>query len=354
MSCQTNATASSLVQTQNQLKKVDQHIGTLEHSIQAEKQKKISLIDALKTVDQNISHEAKRLFELKLNMTKNQNKVHLLQQKTKALETKLSQQENMLNAHLKARYQLGEYEPLKWLLNQENPEDYSRVLTLYQYLLQSRLQLITTTAKTRGALISAQTHLEHELAEQQTLHQASASNQKKLAAHKLQEEQLVAQIETSLSHHQRSLNHAKKDKENLARLLKNLSQKSIVQPRYPMARMQRKLPKPIEKCQAPPKSMNHGFFFKASEGTMIRAVYPGRVVFSDWLNGYGLLTIIDHGQGMMSLYAHQQSLFKNKGDSIALGEAVGTVGKSGGNRETGLYFEIRQRGRAVSPSQWLA
>jgi septal ring factor EnvC (AmiA/AmiB activator) len=95
-------------------------------------------------------------------------------------------------------------------------------------------------------------------------------------------------------------------------------------------------------------------FFLAQEGAPVTAVLPGKVVFSDWLNGYGLLLIIDHGQGMMSLYAHNESLFKSKGTLVKPGEQIATVGHTGGIRENGLYFELRSRGKVIPPRQWLA
>ena len=94
--------------------------------------------------------------------------------------------------------------------------------------------------------------------------------------------------------------------------------------------------------------------FYAAEGAAVTAVYPGKVVFSDWLKGYGLLLIIDHGRGFMTLYAHNQSLFKQKGDSVNQGEQFATVGHSGGLKQNGLYLEIRQRGQAISPLAWLS
>lgn len=99
--------------------------------------------------------------------------------------------------------------------------------------------------------------------------------------------------------------------------------------------------------------MNQGLIFFANEGMPVNAVSTGKVVFSDWLKGYGLLLIIDHGQGFMTLYAHNQSLFKQKGDNVQRGEQIATVGHSGGIKQNGLYFEIRQRGKAVPPLKWL-
>ncbi len=118
--------------------------------------------------------------------------------------------------------------------------------------------------------------------------------------------------------------------------------------------MRRKLPKPVQTKPNGFQRMNQGLTFFAAEGAPVTAVYPGKVVFSDWLNGYGLLLIIDHGQGFMTLYAHNQSLFKSKGTNVIQGEQIATVGHSGGLKQNGLYFEVRHGGKAVPPLEWLS
>ena len=100
--------------------------------------------------------------------------------------------------------------------------------------------------------------------------------------------------------------------------------------------------------------MNQGVTFFAKEGAPVLAVHSGKVVFSDWLNGYGLLLILDHGDGFMTLYANNEALFKQKGDSVTQGDQIATVGHSGGIKQNGLYFEVRQRGKAISPLAWMS
>ncbi|WP_323830761.1 murein hydrolase activator EnvC family protein [Pseudomonas sichuanensis] len=95
-----------------------------------------------------------------------------------------------------------------------------------------------------------------------------------------------------------------------------------------------------------------GVMISASAGTQVRAVHGGRVVFADWLRGAGLLVILDHGNGYLSLYGHNQSLLKSAGDIVKAGEAISTVGDSGGQDSAGLYFAIRQQGRPTDPAQW--
>jgi septal ring factor EnvC (AmiA/AmiB activator) len=96
-----------------------------------------------------------------------------------------------------------------------------------------------------------------------------------------------------------------------------------------------------------------GHFIRAPEGTDVHAVAPGRVVFAGWMRGWGNLLIIDHGNDYMSIYGYTQSMLKRVGDAVQTGDAIATAGATGGNEETGLYFEIRHLGRALDPSSWV-
>ncbi len=133
-----------------------------------------------------------------------------------------------------------------------------------------------------------------------------------------------------------------------------MSLQSTTQTKQPFTKMRKKLPMPVKVGHQALQKVNQGVTFFAGEGTPVTAVYPGKIVFSDWLNGYGLLLILDHGQGFMTLYAHNQSLFKRKGATVLQGEQIATVGHSGGLKQNGLYFEVRHRGKAIPPLDWLS
>jgi septal ring factor EnvC (AmiA/AmiB activator) len=96
-----------------------------------------------------------------------------------------------------------------------------------------------------------------------------------------------------------------------------------------------------------------GVFIRAAEGEQIRAVAPGRVVYADWMRGFGNLLIVDHGEGYLTVYANNESLLKQSGDEVSLGEPLATAGRSGGNEETGLYFEMRHLGKPFDPLSWV-
>lgn len=349
------AEISGISNTKNQIQALDKQIGHLERSLQTQNTEKTQLINALATTDKKIDQTWQTLRKTAQLAQVNQKKISALQNEVKTQANHLKLQEEMLAKHVRTRYQVGEYQPVKWLLNQEKPEHYSRLLTLYQYLLQSRLSLISQINTTRHTLSKHQVQLEEELNRQVHLQQTLANQHQSLARVKAQEHGLIGHLEKDLMSKAQKLAEIKRNKANLGQLLKQLATQSVAKPpRYPIVQMRRKLPRPIANNGLTPKRVNQGVTFTAKEGEPVRAVYPGRIVFSDWLNGYGLLIIIDHGQGFMTLYAHNQSLYKRKGESISQNEQIASVGHSGGRLENGLYFEIRQRGKAIPPLEWLA
>lgn len=348
------AEAPALSKTKNQIQALDKQIGHLEKTLQAQSNEKTHLLNELATTDKKIGQTWQNLHETQQKTALNKKKIEALQGNVRTQKNALKQQEEMLANHIRTRYQISEYQPAKWLLNQENPEHYSRILTLYQYLLQSRLQLISQLKTTKQKLSAHQTQLEQELALQLHLQQTLTQQHESLALVKTRENTLIGNLEKDLVTKTQQLIEVKQNKDNLSQLLKQLAAQSVAKPRFPIVQMRKKLPRPIANNGISPQRVNQGVTFIAKEGEPVRAVYPGKIVFSDWLNGYGLLVIIDHGQGFMTLYAHNQSLYKHKGEPISQNEQIASVGHSGGRRENGLYFEIRQRGKAIPPLEWLA
>lgn len=348
------ANSSSVTHAQTQIQALDKQIGHLEKTLQTQDQEKKHLLDTLANTDKKISQTWQDLNQTQQKIINNQKKIDLLQSKLSSQEKELKQQEAQLASHIRTRYQMNQYQPLKWLLNQEKPEHYSRILTLYQYLIQSRLTLISQIKNSKKELSKNQNLLENELNTQRHLQQTLSKQHESLAITKNREHDLIEHLEQDLANKKQKLIEIKKNKANLSQLLKQLAAQSVAKPRYPITQMRRKLPRPITNPLASTKRQGQGIKFITKEGDVVHAVYPGKIVFSDWLNGYGLLIIIDHGQGFMSLYAHNQSLYKRKGEAVSQNEQIASVGHSGGNRENGLYFEIRQGGKAVSPLEWLS
>jgi len=349
-----NNASSPVIQTQSKLKQLNEQISTLQHKLSSANDKRGVLNSELANTEKQIGSGVSKLRTIQNTITTKERKIAALQIKTTALSKELVTQQALLASHVRARYQMGEYQPLKWILNQETPDKISRILTYYQYMVKSREQLISTIDETQKKINENKVILNDELTKNQILKNQLTKNQQLLSAHKNYHTQLISHLSNEIQTNEQTLKDAQKNKENLSLLLKSLFQQSVVQTSKPFLKMRNKLPLPVQTAHRSLRQMNQGVTFFADEGTAVTAVYPGKVVFSDWLKGYGLLLIIDHGQGFMTLYAHNQSLFKRKGESVNQNEQVASVGHSGGIKQNGLYFEIRQRGKAVPPLAWLS
>ncbi|MBL7479652.1 murein hydrolase activator EnvC family protein [Legionella bononiensis] len=345
---------SPVAQTQTKLKQLDAQINNLRQTLATAHDKRGILDKELSGTEKQIGEGIHKLRSIQYDIKSKEQKIAELHAKAEQLNQQLATQQQLLASHVRARYQMGEYQPLKWILNQDDPYKISRILTYYQYIIKSRQELIDKIDETRINLSENKDKLHNELAENQKLQNELSQHQQQLEQNKRYHTTLIQSLNNEIQNKQHDLQEFQKDKANLSRLLKSLSQQSVVQSSKPFVQMRRKLPLPVQNVQRSLRRMNQGVTFFADEGAVVTAVYPGKVVFSDWLKGYGLLLIIDHGQGFMTLYAHNQSLFKHKGQTVRQNEQIASVGHSGGIKQNGLYFEIRLRGKAVPPLDWLS
>jgi len=348
------AESAVVSQTKIKLQELENKITKLQQTLAHAQDKQGVLNHELADTEKKIGEGVRQLRIIQHDMSSNQQKISSLQIQVAKLSQQLLEQQVLLAKHLRTRYKMGEYQPLKWALNQDNPYTINRLLTFYQYLIKSRQQMITQVHETKNTLILSKDQLNNEVINQQELQQQLTGRQEKFEQDKLYHRELIQSLGQDIRTNQQTLEEYKRNKANLSRLLKSLVQQSVVQPRYPFIQMRHKLPRPVQGNRNALEKMNQGVTFFAKEGDPVTAVYTGKVVFSDWLKGYGLLLIVDHGWGFMTLYAHNQSLFKQKGETVMQGEQIATIGHSGGLKQNGLYFEVRHRGKAIPPLEWLA
>lgn len=339
---------------QDQIKALDKQINHLTTDLTHAQDKRGMLNKQLSHIDKQIGSSVQKLRHMEQERKTKELNITTLQKHLDELNKQLVNQQDMLGNHVRARYQIGEYQPLKWLLSQDEPYRISRMLTYYQYMIRSRQELIDHIEQTRTSINNNQQKLKHEITQIQQLELELTDQKNRLNQNKAYQARLIDTLSEKIHNSQSSLQEAKKNKSNLAKLLTRLDDNTTLQRHESFQSMRKKLPFPVHVQRSAVRNMNHGMTFFADEGAMVTAVHPGKVVFSDWLKGYGLLLIIDHGEGFMTLYAHNQSLFKRKGEFVKPDEPIASVGHSGGLKQNGLYFEIRHKGKVVSPREWLA
>ena len=299
---------------------------------------------------------------MKLDTTND--KISSLTEEQKELLTEKGEQQYYIEQQIRAAFEIGNQEYLKVLLNQEDPNEIARMLTYYDYFNQARSRQIESYNLTLLDLDLVKQELAEETIVLESQRRALGTQQLSLA--NIQKEKrktlkaLINQISTAGS----ELTSLEQDRGRLEELLGKL-QESLANLKapgssQPFAGMRGKLLLPVEgrishrfgNQRNQGKLKWHGIFIDAAEGESVYAVHYGRVVFSDWLRGFGLLMIISHGEGYMSLYGHNQALFRETGDWVSAGEKIAAVGDSGGQDKTGLYFEIRIDGKPNNPQNW--
>ncbi|WP_404359698.1 murein hydrolase activator EnvC family protein [Methylotuvimicrobium sp. KM1] len=359
------------------LVKIQAEIDAVNRNIKRIEKEQGALLTQLAEIEKYYGKTVATLKQLQGQIDSKQRKIQDLRNKTRLLQLEIAEQNEGLSHQVKAAYAMGRKEKLKLMLNQEDPALSSRIMVYYAYLNKARLEKLAEISQTVIELteLERENFKESELLEQ-TL-QLKKTEQQALDRSRLQRKELLVRLEKDYSSSKLRLSQLREGEARLQKLVNGLQQAAIKQPFEPepgkqvikqqetvdwpvkpFASAQGDLPWPVKgqlvKKFGSPRlgSRWDGVLIGAGEGTEIRAVSAGKVVFADWLRGYGLLTIIDHGNGYMTLYAFNQSLYKSVGDRVAPGDVIASVGKSGGRSKAGLYFGIRKNGKPVDPVRW--
>jgi len=362
------ADSKPVTQKQSELKKMASRIVNLKSTLQSKVRQKSTLEHELQQTDLQI---AKLSLELDGNNKKMQQQQRMLQQ-FKQNETdyaaKLSDQNDELNKQLRAAYILSRESSIKVVLNQENPERINRILNYYYYFDQARLQLVTQLNQTLHELKANQSAIQQQAtALQQSVQQQQIATTQ-LQTIKKTRVAMIHALATKINDDQQNLTQLQAEKEALSHVIQKLlaDQRQVaLHSSWPIhgsfATMLGKLHWPLTthytvhyglSGQGHADISTNAVILQAAEGDSVFAIYPGRVVFAGWLRGFGLMLIIDHGQGYMSLYGRNDSLYHRTGDFVQAGELIAKVGNSGGYEESGLYFAIRHNGKPTDPRQW--
>ncbi|HFF5968198.1 TPA: murein hydrolase activator EnvC [Stenotrophomonas maltophilia] len=354
----------------------------------------------LREADEKVARTGRALAQTETALREQGHALAEAEQRRSTLQVNLAQQHRELASLLRAAYQLGNHAPLKLLLSQDTVADANRALAYHRYLQRERAQRITTLTADLKELEA----LQAQIAERKQKLQGAQQDQKQQAAaleadrrdraktvaslderfkDQREKEQALGQdakaLETLLANLRAAAARAEAERRAAARraaaekaAAERAARQAAAQGRPPPPT---KVPPAVASAPAPkvgglgwPLSGNllaryggklpdgrtsSGVLIGAPAGSTVTAVADGTVVFSDWMTGYGMILIVDHGNGYMSLYAHNDTLLKDAGARVSRGDAVAKVGNSGGQGVTALYFELRRGGQPVNPDSWL-
>lgn len=316
---------------------------------------------ALRALEGQVADAARALRGTENELSKTRESIVELKAEKAGLEADRETQKAALATQLRQAYASGRQDVIKLILNQEDPNELGRLLAYYGYLSRARSLDISQLTSTLDQLVRVEKTLFEEVQELDALKIRQEQEQADLARLEQERSQQLAAMKTSLNSQDKRLARLENDAKALEGVLQalraELARISQAASLKGLSGLEHRLSWPVEGtigtrfgAVSPQGLRSTAVEFRAPEGREVRAVHSGRVVFSDWLRGYGLVLIVDHGDGWMSLYGHAQSLLKNSGDWVEPGEAVATTGVSGGQEMAGLYFEIRHQGMPVDPA----
>jgi septal ring factor EnvC (AmiA/AmiB activator) len=350
-------------QREQELKSIQQRIGKLKSDLKSQQAQQKDLQQELRATEQQIGDTARKLRVLEGSLSRQRQKLSQLEKSRSLQQSHLGQQRLSLEHQIRSAYAMGRQERLKILLNQQDPSVVSRVMVYYDYFNRARAQRISAIHQALEALQQTQLEIQQEEQRLSLLQQRELGEQRKLEATRELRQQVVAALDARIRQSGSELSGLQQDEQQLQGLVQQLQQKVMRQlegvDQKPFPKLRGKLSWPAKGKLAARFGTTKagslkwdGVIINAPEGREVRAVHHGRVAFADWLRGFGLMIIIDHGDGYLTLYGHNQSLFKETGEWVEPGEAVALVGSSGGKSNSGLYFGIRYNGKPVNPTKW--
>jgi septal ring factor EnvC (AmiA/AmiB activator) len=358
--------AKNDAETKKKLELVRARIQLLKETLRQARGKKSKVQKDLYRVEQKINHIGRALHGLHQDIRKQEKNLSGLNRERKALSKQLGKQREMLASQVRASYAMGRQEQVKIILNQGDPSTIQRALVYYDYLNRSRTRRIKEVITQIRRLQTLEEKIAHEKQALEKLLARQSAERKQLQAQRKERRTLLLALTREIRSKDSRLDRMLQDEKELQRVLRAVEKAlsdipASITDSKPIRQRKGRLSWPtrgriitkfngIRSLKANLRWT--GVRIRAKQGDDVHAISRGRVAFADWLRGYGLLMIIDHGDGFMSLYGHNQSIYKEIGEWVNEGEVIASVGNSGGQNRSSLYFELRKNGKPVNPERW--
>jgi septal ring factor EnvC (AmiA/AmiB activator) len=387
---------SSHADDKQQLQSIQQDIAAKERAVRQQQQQRSVLLAQLKAQEEAISAASRKLRETQNTLADLNNQIATLNNSLAKLQKQQATQERNLAAQLDAAFRQGQHTGIQLILSGEESQRGQRLQAYFGYLNAARQQTIEELKQTKAEAAQQKSELESKQSEQQTLLYEQQAQQARLESARNERKKTLAGLESSIQQDQQKLSEMRQNQSRLqnqiaraaaaakARAEREAREAEQVRSKQQEASNKGTTYKPTESERSlmsrtgglgSPRgqaywpvrgSLLHrygeqlqgelrwkGIVIAAPEGTEVKAIADGRVILADWLQGYGLVVVIEHGKGDMSLYGYNQSALVSVGTQVRAGQPVALVGSSGGQGRPSLYFEIRRQGQAVNPQPWL-
>ena len=385
--------ANKTEKPKEKLNNIHQRIESLTKELGKTKEAHADAADALKDSEKAISETNRKLFELQQAQKKHSESLQVLQSQKSGLENTIEGQKNQLSKQIYQQYLHGQASYLQVILEAQDPSALARQLQYFSYISRARKALIADMQSNLGRVTKLNEETANALKQVVSLQAKQQAERKNLEMQKQAHSKVVEKLSSQINAQRNEIEKLKRDEKSLAQLMERLA-------RAPQAKPQQATPS----SKSEPDNQNRpqqalatneslpsnafdgvsfeslkgklnlpvrgevtnkfgnsrqdtgltwkGLFIKSNEGNEVKSVANGRVVFADWMRGFGNLIIVDHGGGYMSLYGNNQALLRKLGDTVKGGDTIASVGNSGGNDTSGLYYELRSHSKPFDPMSW--
>jgi septal ring factor EnvC (AmiA/AmiB activator) len=364
----------------DQLEELRGRIERLQRQLAESEGSRTEAADALRASERAISDANRRLFHLTERSRDGKAVMARLQTQRARAEESAQTQQALLARLVYQQYLSGQPEPLRLLLNRQDPDEMARQMYYLGYVTRARADLLATLRRDLSDIERLSREVQDKTTELGRLRIEQSAEKRQLERERESRAKLYERVSSQIEYQRKEIGTLKRNEERLARLVERLARELARTPPRETGRVRNdQLPDATANSAASFRELKgrlklpvigelanrygspradsglswKGLFIAAKDGQEVRSVAPGRVVFADWLRGFGNLIILDHGGGYMSLYGNNDSLYREVGDEVKAGDPIAAVGATGGNSQTGLYFELRFQGKPFDPLSWV-
>jgi septal ring factor EnvC (AmiA/AmiB activator) len=390
-------TRAELSEKRTDLKELHGQIESLRKEITAAESQRASAADQIKDVEREISATQRKLHVLSGQKTKLQTALVNLGKQAQELSGRLDELHAQLESLIYRQYLQGQPDALRLLLNGEDPNQMTRDLYYLGAVARARAQLLGETETLLVKKQALSENMRERAVELSSIEARQKEQHAQLVTQREQRKEMLSRISSKISQQREEIGNLQRNEKALAQLIARLDSIIAAQTASRKASAAKKTPPPDERSpglENAPETTNEitpealpagnfsalkgklrlpvrgsvtnrfgskrqegstwkGLFIRASQGSDIKAIAGGRVVFADWMRGFGNLLIVDHNGGYLSIYGYNDAVLKEVGDNVRGGDSIATAGNSGGNQESGLYFELRHKGQPIDPLKWV-
>jgi septal ring factor EnvC (AmiA/AmiB activator) len=361
--CSSPILAGTAEETEKKIKQLTAQMQSLQKSVAKKQGDQQALQKTLREDERKIAEIASKKREVTLSINNLTGRANALSGDQTRLKQSVEQERALLVSLLQEQYRKGRQPRLKMILSGTEPQTVDRMLRYYDHLSDVLKKRVTNYQTLLGDFDQNRAELSATESQLLSEKQALVEQENRLEQAYRQRLKTLDEIKRDIGSEKNQLTKLEQDRKQLESLLVEIEQSlkdNFVDIDTPqIAKRKGKLDWPVSgklalKYGSKKSTLSSdGIFISSDSGRAVRVVHPGRVVFSEWLRGYGLLIIVDHGDDYLSLYGHNQSLLRNTGDWVQAGETLSLTGSSGGYDQTGLYFSLRHNGKSFNPVPWL-